>query len=107
LEATEAVAATAEQDVDLWWALRGGGGGNFGVVTSMTLRLRQPRTPQLLAGSVCWRLSAAASVVVAYNEWIATLPRTMAAYLLVGVKFGYTFPVFCVSRWSTVDLSSM
>eukprot|EP00966_Prymnesium_polylepis_P204463 4736872-Prymnesium_polylepis.1 len=33
------VNASADENADLFWALRGGGGGNFGVVTSLTMRV--------------------------------------------------------------------
>ncbi|REO57398.1 FAD-binding oxidoreductase, partial [Mycobacterium tuberculosis] len=32
----DAVSASADDHAELFWALRGGGGGNFGVTTSMT-----------------------------------------------------------------------
>lgn len=32
------VVANAQQNSDLWWALRGGGGSNWGIVTSITIR---------------------------------------------------------------------
>ena len=35
--AGEAVTVSAEADPDLFWALRGGGGGHLGVVTSFTV----------------------------------------------------------------------
>src|SRR5258708_38269071 len=36
LPSGDVVTASANDDPDLFWALRGGGGGNFGVTTSMT-----------------------------------------------------------------------
>ncbi|MCX5511900.1 FAD-binding oxidoreductase [Kaistia algarum] len=45
---------SAEQDADLFWAVRGGGGGNFGVSTSFTLRT-QPVDEQLTAFRMVWR----------------------------------------------------
>ncbi|HYN52943.1 MAG TPA: FAD-binding oxidoreductase [Thermoleophilaceae bacterium] len=46
----ELVRATAEQHADLFWALRGGG-GNYGVVTSLEFRLH-PVGPEVLGGLV-------------------------------------------------------
>ncbi|MEV7676614.1 FAD-binding oxidoreductase [Streptomyces sp. NPDC088752] len=49
------VTADAEREPDLFWALRGGG-GNFGVVVSMRLRLH--RIPSVLAGFITYPLNA-------------------------------------------------
>jgi FAD/FMN-containing dehydrogenase len=38
---------------DLWWASRGGGGGNFGVATRFSVQL-QKAVPQILIGQLCW-----------------------------------------------------
>jgi FAD/FMN-containing dehydrogenase len=40
-------------DPELWWAVRGGGGGNFGVATSFTLKLFEPE-PRSSVGQLCW-----------------------------------------------------
>lgn len=47
---------------DLYWALRGAGGGNFGVVTSLTMRLHQI-PPAVAFASVVWPLAQAAQVL--------------------------------------------
>lgn len=57
----------ANHDPDLFWALRGGGGGNFGVVTSFTFRVHQLATLSLF--TLRWPWSAAASVVNAWQHW--------------------------------------
>lgn len=48
------VTADAEREPDLFWALRGGG-GNFGIVVSMRVRLH--RIPRVLAGFVTYPLN--------------------------------------------------
>lgn len=43
-------ASTKERD--LFWACQGGGGGNFGVVVQMQLRVHRPRSAKMLAGTL-------------------------------------------------------
>ncbi len=57
----------ANHDPDLFWALRGGGGGNFGVVTSFTFRVHPLSTLSLF--TLRWPWSSAASVVNAWQHW--------------------------------------
>ena len=57
----------ANQHSDLFWALRGGGGGNFGVVTSFTFRVYQ--APTLTLFTLLWPWSSAADVVDAWQSW--------------------------------------
>ena len=61
------VSATA--DADLFWALRGGGGGSFGVVTALTLAVRA--APQVQTFYFSWDLSHAPAVLSAWQTWIA------------------------------------
>lgn len=79
LEAVEMV--TADGDVvtasdsshgELFWALRGGG-GNFGVVTSLRFRLR-PVGPHVLAGLVLYPHDRARDALAFYREFIAQAP---------------------------------
>ena len=59
---------------DLWWAIRGGGGGNFGVVVSITLRIFE--VGPLIIGSLAWDdLSRFEEAVAVVN---AGLPREIA-----------------------------
>jgi len=59
------------ENTDLFWAIRGGG-GNFGVVTSMRVRLHPIR--QVFAGMILFPWSQAESVLVGYAESIAGAP---------------------------------
>ena len=76
--------ADAAENADLFWALRGGG-GNFGVVTSMRVRLHAPGT--VLAGMITFPWSEAATVLRGYAEIMASAPDelTVQAGLLPGV----------------------
>lgn len=77
--------------VDLFWALRGGGGGNFGVVTSLTLSLHRLPSAQILTGQVCWiaPVDEWKLPLVRYNTWVQTLPNEMAAYALYITNFSF------------------
>jgi len=66
------VTASAEENADLFWALRGGG-GNFGVVTSMQLDLHAVG-PTVLGGVVFYAGNEAANVVAGWRDAIAGTP---------------------------------
>ncbi|MGW1669643.1 FAD-binding oxidoreductase [Streptomyces sp. NPDC002324] len=59
--------ANATTNKDLFWALRGAGNGNFGVVTE--LRFRTHPAPQGVTAYLTWPWSKAAAVVKAWQEW--------------------------------------
>jgi FAD/FMN-containing dehydrogenase len=60
------VSASATENEDLFWALRGGG-GNFGVVTSMKIRLHA--LDKIVSGVVLYPRSEAATVLRRYAEF--------------------------------------
>ena len=60
-----------DTEPDLFWALRGGG-GNFGVVTSLRVRLHPAR--DMLAGSVVYNWNEASAVLRRYAALTATAP---------------------------------
>ena len=65
------VTATETSEPDLLWALRGGG-GNFGVVTSMIVRLHP--IPAVTAGQVIFPVGQASDVLAGFGELIAGAP---------------------------------
>jgi FAD/FMN-containing dehydrogenase len=72
--------ASAEENEDLFWGL-GGGGGNFGVVTSFEYRIH-PVGP-VLAGQLVYPLDQAGEVLRFYRDWSIATPdevRVRAAY---------------------------
>lgn len=81
--AGELLTASATENSDLFWGIRGGG-GNFGVVTSFKFQL-QPVGPDVLAGMIFYPLDAAVETLRFYRDFTAATPEelgTMAVFLL-------------------------
>jgi UDP-N-acetylenolpyruvoylglucosamine reductase len=77
------VTANAEQNSDLFWAVRGGG-GNFGVVTSFEFRLQPVSTVQF--GPTFWPVEQSTEVLKAYRQFIVEAPEEISgffAYLVI------------------------
>ncbi len=68
---------SADEDPDLFWAIRGGG-GNFGVVTQFDYQLH-PFDRNVLSGNIIWPISAARDVLEFYAEWSARLSDELYA----------------------------
>jgi FAD/FMN-containing dehydrogenase len=79
----EIVTASEEENPDLFWAIRGGG-GNFGVVTSFEYRLH-PVGPVVLAGPVFHLLEDAPEVLRFYREFIAGAPDELTTIFELSV----------------------
>jgi FAD/FMN-containing dehydrogenase len=70
--------ATAEQDAELFWALRGGG-GNFGIVTALEIELFAVR--EVYAGMTVWPAAQAREVLEAWVAWSRTAPESATTAL--------------------------
>jgi FAD/FMN-containing dehydrogenase len=68
----EFVKASATENPDLFWGVRGGG-GNFGIVTEFEFRLN-PVGPMVVAGPVFWPMEESPKVLRFYRDWIADAP---------------------------------
>jgi FAD/FMN-containing dehydrogenase len=75
------VACDEHHETDLFWALRGAGPGNFGVVTSLTFRTVPP--PKATNFQLSWPFSEAVDVIEAWQDWAPTAPDELNASLLV------------------------
>src|SRR5213592_1056360 len=71
------VKANADENSDLFWAIRGGG-GNFGVVTSFTFRLHPIDT--IYGGPLLYELSDAAEVMKWYRDLIPAAPDDLSGF---------------------------
>ncbi len=84
------VTASAQENEDLFWALRGGG-GNFGVVTSFLFRAHPVST--VYAGPALWPLDRAAEIMRWYRDFITNAPEDMYGFFaFLKVPPGPPFP---------------
>jgi hypothetical protein len=90
LASGERVRAAADENDDLFWAIRGGG-GNFGVVTSFLFRLHEVGT--VIAGPTFWPVELGGEVLSAYREFLPTAPRELNGFFaFASVPPGPPFP---------------
>lgn len=75
------VTASASQNEDLLWALRGGG-GNFGVVTSFLYQAHPVST--IIGGPIFWELKDAATVMKWHREFLLRMPVDLSTFLHMG-----------------------
>src|ERR1700730_1521908 len=71
------VTASAHENEDLFWGLRGGG-GNFGVVTSLKYRLHE--VDQVFAGPIFYNLEDADSLFRMFDEFIRDAPEQFGGF---------------------------
>jgi FAD/FMN-containing dehydrogenase len=90
LASGERVRAAADENPDLHWAIRGGG-GNFGVVTSFLFRLHEVGT--VVAGPTFWPVEQSAEVLRAYRDFLPNAPRELNGFFaFMSVPPGPPFP---------------
>lgn len=73
--------ASRDEDADLFWALRGGG-GNFGVVTRFTFRLHEVG-PTVTGGLMVWSADRVDDVLATYRDVTEAAPRELTAAVTV------------------------
>jgi len=85
-----AVVANAHQHSDLYWALRGGGGGNFGIVTRFVFRTHP--VGSVSTYSMEWPWSDAKQVVQAWQAFAPHAPDGLSCVLNVNAAAGLGTP---------------
>jgi FAD binding domain/Berberine and berberine like len=90
------VTANAQQNYDLWWAVRGGTGGNFGVLLTEKLQLRP--LGQVYGWAVRWplaqesdRVNAAAALYMLQEQYMLTAPPELNPQVMICYQ-SETFP---------------
>lgn len=66
------IRASEQENSDLFWGLRGGG-GNFGIVTDFEYEL-YPVGPQIVGGGIAWRWEDAPAVLEMYRDLLREAP---------------------------------
>jgi len=88
------VTASKDQNADLFWALRGGG-GNFGVVTSFKFALHPVST--VFAGPIAWDQKHARTIMQRYREFLPAAPEDLGIFL--GLKTVLSSAPFPQELW--------
>jgi hypothetical protein len=84
------VVASASENADLFWAIRGGG-GNFGVVTSFMFQAHPVK--MVCAGPMLWHLDQAGDVMKWYRDFILKAPKELNGFFaFLTVPPGPPFP---------------
>ncbi len=73
--------ASAAENPELFWAIRGGG-GNFGVVTSFDFKLH-PVGPEVLSGLVVHPIAAAPGLLREYRKLAAAMPDDLSVWVVM------------------------
>jgi FAD/FMN-containing dehydrogenase len=75
------VRASQNDNADLFWAIRGGG-GNFGVVTQFEFQLF-PVGPEIVAGLIVFPFSQAKQVLTKYRQFVASAPEELNVWVVL------------------------
>lgn len=99
------VTVNANQNTDLFWAIRGGG-GNFGIVTSFKFQAHPVKT--VIGGPTLWPVEQTEEIMEWYHELIQNAPDELNGFIATMVIPGAPFPEelhnkkFCGIVWCYV-----
>ena len=99
------VTVNANQNTDLYWAIRGGG-GNFGIVTSFKFQAHPVKT--VFGGPTLWPIEQTEEIMSWYHDFITNAPDELNGFIATMVIPGPPFPEhlhnkkFCGIVWCYV-----
>ena len=73
--------ASENENTDLFWAIRGGG-GNFGIVTQFEFQLF-PVGPEITAGLIVFPFNQAKQILTRYREFVKTAPEELNVWVVL------------------------
>jgi FAD/FMN-containing dehydrogenase len=86
--------ANEAENADLFWALRGGG-GNFGIVTSLAFRMHRIG-PTVIAGAVYYPFDQTPRVLARFADFARTAPEPLTVYPCL-IRLDDGIPVLCMA----------
>jgi hypothetical protein len=96
------IEANENSNSDLFWASKGGGGGNFGIVTSFTTRLYSvPHNVTSLVYS--WSFSHFKEVCNAWQNWIPNAPEEFSGSMYINSKWSVQLSILYVGESNNVN----
>lgn len=78
------IVANRKKHSDLLWASRGGGGGNFGVATEYTFRVRPISSVSIY--SITWKWADLQKVLPAWQSWAPSVTNRLTSTIEVAAK---------------------
>jgi FAD/FMN-containing dehydrogenase len=98
------VTATADENPDLFWAVRGGG-GNFGVAASLEYRLH-PVGPIIVGGLIAYPFEQARDTLRFFRETTQSLPDEMMVFAgLIHAPDGSKLAAFVVAHCGSLEIA--
>jgi FAD/FMN-containing dehydrogenase len=97
--------ASEESHPDLFWALRGGGGGNFGIVTAFTFRVHP--IDDVVTCTVTWPWDDAAEALDAWQRWAPFVDDRLCVALAIAHPSAGTISATGLFTGSAVELPSL
>ena len=97
--------SSADENPDLFWALRGGGGGNFGIATAFTFRVHPIADVALC--TIAWPWDDAAEVIDAWQHWAPFVDPRLTVSLGIAATGAGTFAATGQFAGSASELPSL
>jgi FAD/FMN-containing dehydrogenase len=97
--AGQQIHADAQQNADLFWACRGGGGGSFGIVTGYELRL--PQLANVFTFNIKFQnlsVQKAAEVMKEWQAWAPHAPQSIDSNLVISKHAGGGIDLRCAGQ---------